>query len=120
MIWGSALGAGCGAGSLAALGPHLDFAFSYKPVVAFILATALVYFYWQLVFRAVEEPTLRLKRNSATVVMCLLGVAALLYPIRFIAPHNYGEVLTGLVTAFIALSGVATLLLLTRRFFNES
>jgi hypothetical protein len=119
MVWGSAVGAGFGAGSLAALQPHLDFAFSYKPVVAFVVATMLVYFYWQLIFRSLEEPSLRPKRNVATVLLCLLGVAGLLYPIRFIAPHNYGEVLTGLVTAFIALSGVATLLLMTIRFFND-
>jgi hypothetical protein len=119
MIWGSAIGAGIGAGSLAALQPHLEFAFSYRSVIAFVLATMLVYCYWKLIFRSLEVPNLKVKRNVATVLMCLLGVAGLLYPIRFIAPHNYGEVLTGLITAFIALSGVATLLLLTARFFNQ-
>ncbi|MDB6030698.1 MAG: hypothetical protein JWM16_1036 [Verrucomicrobiales bacterium] len=119
MIWGSAIGAGFGAASLAALQPHLDFAFSYRPVLAFIVAMALVYFYWNLIFRSLDEPALRVRRNVATGLICLLGIAGLLYPIRFIAPHNYGEVMTGLITAFVALSGVAALLLLCRRFFNE-
>jgi hypothetical protein len=119
MVWGSAVGAGFGAGSLAALRPHLDFAFSYKPVVAFLVAAMVVYFYWQLIFRSLDEPGLRVRRNAATVLLCFLGVAGLLYPIRFIAPTNYGEVLTGLITAFIALSGVAMLLLLMARFFND-
>jgi hypothetical protein len=119
IIWGSAVGAGFGAASLAALQPHLDFVFSYRSVIAFILATALVSGYWKLIFRSLEEPSLKGKRNVATAVVCLLGLVALLYPIRYIAPNNYGEVMTGLITAFIALSGVATLLLMTARFFRE-
>lgn len=120
MIWGSAIGAGFGAASLAALQPRLDFAFSYKAILAFFAGTALVYFYWRFIFSSLAEEGSKAPRTAFTVFMCLLGIAGLLYPLRFVAPNHFGEVLTGLLTAFLALSGVATLLVVCTRFLRES
>jgi hypothetical protein len=119
MIWGSALGAGLGAGSLAALRPHLNFVLGANVVVGFCLGFLAVYGYWTLMFKAVGNPQGRMHRRLASGLMAFLGIAALLYPIRYIAPVNYQEVTVGLATAFCALSGVGALLFLTSRCFEE-
>jgi hypothetical protein len=119
IIYGSSLGVGAAAASLEALRPHYIFEFSARTVFAFALGMGVLWAYWQIVFSPRDTRGWRIFRNLATIGVIAGGLLAFLYPLRYIAPSRYPELATGLCAAIFALSGVAIMLLLCRRFFED-
>lgn len=119
IIYGSSVGVGAAAASLEALRPHYLFEFSGRTLIAFVLGAAVLWVYWQIVFSEREGRAWQLFRRLATFGIIAGGLVAFLYPLRYIAPTRYPELATGLCAAIFALSGVAIMLLLCRRFFED-
>src|SRR6266566_1501435 len=119
MVLSSSVACGFAAASLEALQPDFSFHVSGKTPVAFAVGAALVWIYWRIIFSASKAPRQNRLRFTASALLILAGVAGFLYPLRFIAPNNYADVLIGLAIAFGVLSGVAGLLLYCKRFLDE-
>src|ERR1700733_13166834 len=97
ITFGSALTWGGIMASLQALTPApagFSFHVSWLTVAAFIGGTAAVYFFWRLI---------------AEALLILSGVAAFLYPLRFVPKSKLPEISIGLAFAVAALSIVAAL-----------
>ena len=119
IIWGSSVAVGAAAASLEALRPHYVFEFSARTVVAFAVGMGVLWVYWQILFNESNTPGWRVLRRVATAVVGIGGLTAFLYPLRYIAATRYPDLATGLFAAIFALSGVAILLLLCRRMFED-
>jgi len=119
MVLGSSLAAGFGTASLEALQPNFSFRVSLKTLGAFIFGFATLYIYWRILFHPSKGPGWKWLRISASALLALGGVAAFLYPLRFITPGKRQDVAVGLAIAFCALLGVATLLFWCRRFLEN-
>ncbi len=91
------------------------FSFSASPTtaIAFCLGAALSTAYWKLVLQSNKS------RRLATALMVLAGIVMFLYPLRFIPAEKLPDMSLGLLFAIIALSGVAALLLMMRRFLDS-
>jgi hypothetical protein len=118
IIYGSSLALGAAAASLEALRPHYEFVFSTRTGLAFFLGAGVLWGYWQILFHPDNRRHWRLVRGLATAVVGVGGLAAFLYPLRYVAASRYPELATGLFAAVFALSGVAIMLLLCRRLFE--
>lgn len=119
IIWGSSLAGGFGAASMEALEPNLSFALSFKTLIAFLCGTALVVAFWKSIFHPTIGPCRKILRLVTSVLLIAGGFAGVLYPLRFVAPSQFPALITGLAVAVCALSGVAALLYLCKRFFDE-
>jgi hypothetical protein len=114
---GSALTWGGIMASLQALRPDatgFSFHASWLTFVAFIAGTASVYFFWKVMLRKAAGQ--KLWRRIAEALLILSGVAAFLYPLRFVPKAKLPEISIGPAIAFVALSMVGFLLLAIRRF----
>jgi hypothetical protein len=58
-------------------------------------------------------------RRAALAVVTALGVAAFFYPLRMVPDEKFRPIFEGLAVAMIALSVLATLLLILYRFFEK-
>jgi hypothetical protein len=119
IIYGSSLGSGAAAASLEALRPHCTFEFSARTVLAFAVGMGVLWVYWRILFSPRDSRGWRVLRGFATGVVGIGGLAAFLYPLRYIAATRYPDLATGLFAAVFALSGVAIMLLLCRRLFED-
>lgn len=119
--FGSALTWGGIMASLQALTPApegFSFRISWLTFAAFFLGTAAVYLFWRVMLRKTEGSHQKLWRLIAEILLVLSGVAAFLYPLRFVPKSKLPEISIGLAFAVVALSIVACMLLLIRRFLN--
>jgi cation transport ATPase len=108
--------------SLQALTPVADgftFQLSWLTIAAFIGATAIVYFCWQVLFKHRHGANEKIWRIALEILMVLSGVAAFLYPLRFVPKAKLPEICIGLASATVALSIVGILLLRIGRFLQE-
>jgi len=119
MVLGSSLAAGFAVGSLEALQPNFSFKVSAKTVIAFALGAAMVWIYWTILLNPSKTPRQNRLRWVASAVLFLAGVAGFLYPLRFIAPNNYPDVILGLGAALCGISVIAVLLLACKRFLDR-
>ncbi len=119
MVFGSSLAFGFAGASLEALQPGFSFHISWRTVAVFFIASTILYIYWRILLHPGQEPRQRTLRITASIFLALAGIAGFLYPLRFIAPNNYTEVIIGLVTAFCGLTGVAVLLICCKRFLDK-
>lgn len=119
MIGSSCLAAGFVVASLEALRPNFLFKISVRTVLAFLGGSMLLYIYWRIILHSSQTPGQRRLRQTSSLLLVVGGLAAFLYPIRFIAPNSFGEVGVGLVMAFAGLSAVAMLLFACKRFLDR-
>ena len=119
MVLGSALAAGFAVGSLEALQPDFSFKISAKTVIAFALGAAVLGIYWSILLNPSKTPRRNRLRWMASAALFLAGVAGFLYPLRFIAPNNYPDVIIGLGAALCGIGVVAVLLLACKRFLDR-
>jgi len=119
MIVSSCLAAGFVLASLEALRPSFSFKISLRTVLAFLGGSMLLYVYWRIILHPSQTPGQRRWRRASSVLLVLGGLAAFLYPIRFIAPNSFGEVAGGLLMAFAGLAGVTLLLFACKRFLDR-
>ncbi len=115
MIWGSSLPAGAILAALQALQADYSFKTSLFTFVAFIVGTSIGLIFWKIIF----ETTRPIWRMIASTVMTFGGIAAFLYPLRFIPVSKLAELMTGLSFAVFALSLAAIMMLKLRDFFDE-
>lgn len=126
-MFSTALGVGVVAASLYSLrkAPSgLTFDLTIGSVVAFIAGAVAGWWYWRAVGKLVlahaegsSERRTKLRIYSGLLV--LLGVAAFLYPIRFVPPENLRPVLEGLGMAFLVLTGVGVVLWQIKRYLDR-
>ncbi len=113
VVGSSALGIGTLMASLTVLEPtDHGFEFRWSPYVplTFLIGALLAWAYWRLIFKLASresDPVRSARRlKQAVVGLLALGVLTFLYPLRFVAEERRTDVLIGLGTAIIALSGV--------------
>jgi hypothetical protein len=112
----TAIGFGCGVGSLQSLhwGPAgLMFQVSAGTFVAFAIGAAVGLLYW----RAVTSGA-RSARNGSKWLL-LGGVALFFYPLRFVPAEKLPDIAIGLALAVTALSTVACMLWQVKRFLDH-
>jgi hypothetical protein len=119
MIVSSCLAAGFVLASLEALRPNFAFKVSARTALAFVGGSVLLYVYWKIILHPSQAPGQRRLRQTSSALLILSGLAAFLYPIRFIAPNSFGEVAVGLVMAFAGVAGVTLLLFVCKRFLDR-
>ncbi|HZV33650.1 MAG TPA: hypothetical protein VFB72_03670, partial [Verrucomicrobiae bacterium] len=105
MVAGTAIAFGCMAGSLEALrgGPGgFSFQISWRTFLAFAVGGLAVVPFWNIVFGLVSNNRTRSRHVRAAILFLLIGIAAFLYPLRFIPKEKLPEVYTGLVFAVCA------------------
>jgi hypothetical protein len=120
MSFSTALGLGGMFASLQAL--YLDasgFSFRLSPgtLAAFAMGSAAGLVYWKIVSHDGMDGKSRLGR-AATILLAMAGVAAFLYPLRFVPAEKMREIAKGLATAVVALSLVGFMLRRLKRFFD--
>jgi hypothetical protein len=118
MIWGTSLAVGFAAASLAALQPDFSFRLSPRTFLAGAMGAAFTACYWRILLSSTGSGRKYLRVGASALLFCG-GVAGFLYPLRFIAPDNYSDVLAGLAIAFCGLTGVALLLFWCKRFLDK-
>lgn len=122
MIWGSAVAFGFLAAALQALRPRpagFTFELSALTCLAFILGTAVGVVFWKIILSRAGGARQRQVRFVIELVLLLLGAAAFLYPLRFVPTEKLPEMFIGLVTAAVALSILAGLLIMMGRFLES-
>lgn len=123
MIAGTAIGFGCMAASLEALrssSSGFSFQVTWRTFVAFVLGAAAVVPVWKIAFGIVSKNRTRSRHVWAALLLLLVGVAAFLYPTRFIPSEKLPELYIGLSLAVMALSILACILIAVARFFEET
>jgi len=118
VVFGSSLAAGFVAATLQALRPHLNFDVSLRTVMAFAGGMGALWVYWSIILHP-SLPGWRFMSVVATGLLVIGGVWAFLYPVKFVNPSAFKELTVGLIAAVCALTGVAGLLLLCKRFFER-
>jgi hypothetical protein len=122
IILGTSIAFGCVLGSLEALRPSrtgYSFEITLRTFVAFLVGAALVFPFWHIIFRAARTPHQKSSRRWAMVFLVLFGIGAFLYPLRFMPTEKLSALLIGLTASVVALSGVAGLLLMVKRFVDQ-
>jgi hypothetical protein len=121
MIAGTAIAFGFMAASLEALRSSpsgFSFQISARTFFAFVLGAAAVFPFWKIVFNLVSGNRQRKRHICAALLLLLIGVAAFLYPTRFVPKEKLKDLYTGLAFAVCALSMLAGLLVVIGRFFE--
>jgi hypothetical protein len=85
---------------------------------AFVVGFAVGLIYWRIVLAGSTGGRTVLLRISSFLLL-LGGVAAFLYPLRFLPAEKLPEVFVGLFTAAVALSLVAFVLWRFKKFFEQ-
>lgn len=88
--------------------------YSSATIIAFVCGSALMV----PCFKAIFSPVRKGFRRIAWVVVITIGLSGFLYPLRFMPVEKRRDISIGLVSAVIALSGIAGLLLLSHRFLE--
>jgi hypothetical protein len=121
MVGGTAIGFGFMVASLEALrssSSGFSFQITWRTCVAFVLgATALVPF-WKIVFGLVSGDRTRSRHVWAALLFLLIGVAAFLYPTRYVPSEKLPELYTGFFLAVCTLSLLAGILIVIGRFLE--
>jgi hypothetical protein len=95
-----------------------SFHFSVGTLAAFAIGFAVGLIYWRIVsLDAAGGASLLLRASS--FLLLLGGVAAFLYPLRFLPAEKLHEVLQGLTAAVVALSLIALMLWRLKIFFDQ-
>jgi hypothetical protein len=88
---------------------------SWRTLAGFVVGVVLADpCFWVIVYSRKKK-----LRRAALALVAAAGVACFLYPLRFVPRQTLPSLLTGLGCAVLALSIVAGLLLLVRRFFES-
>lgn len=122
IVLGTSIGFGCVVGSLEALRPsHAGFTFQItgRSFVAFAIGAILVFPFWRIIFSPSQSAHQTASRRWAMIFLAILGLASFLYPLRFIPNEKISSLLIGLGAAICALTGVAGLLWMMKRFLDR-
>ncbi len=122
IILGTSLGFGCVIGSLEALRPSLagfTFQITGRSFLAFAIGAVLVFPFWRVIFSPSLSAHQTASRRWAMVFLAILGLVSFLYPLRFIPNEKISSLLIGLGAALCALTGVAALLWMMKRFLDR-
>ena len=122
MVWGSSLAFGFLGAALQALRPEptgFTFRVSVMTFAAFLIGTGIGYVFWKIILNRTGGTRQRSVRFFVEVLLLLLGVAAFLYPLRFVPADKLPEMFIGLITAVISLSLLAGVLIEVGRFFES-
>lgn len=121
MVIGTAIGVGCMAASLESLRASpsgFSFQITIRTFVAFVLAAALMIPFWRIAFEIVSGKQVRSRHIWAALLILVLGIAAFLYPLRFVPANVRPDLFTGLILAIFALSVLAFILVRIVKFLN--
>ncbi len=121
MIAGTAIGFGFMAASLEALRPSpngFTFQITARTFLAFALGVAAVIPFWKVAFGLVTGNRTRSRHVWAALLLLVVGVAAFLYPTRFVPSEKRHDLYIGLVLAVFALSVLASILVMIGRFLE--
>jgi hypothetical protein len=122
IIWGTAVAFGFLAAALQALRPTpAGFTFQVSPLTffAFAVGTGVFRLFWKIILNGSGGARQKSARFWAELALLVLGMAAFLYPLRFVPSEKLPEMITGLVTAAFALSMLGGLLVMAGRFFES-
>jgi len=122
MVLGTAIAFGCLVASLEALRSSpsgMSFQISLRTLLAFALGAAAVFPFWKIVFNLVSRNRQRSRHVWAALLLLLIGVAAFLYPSRFVPSEKLHDMYIGLIFAVCALSLLAGLLVMIGRFLES-
>lgn len=122
IVLGTSIGFGCVVGSLEALRPsHAGFTFQITgwSFVAFAIGAIIVFPFWRVIFSPSQSAQQSASRRWAVIFLAVLGLASFLYPLRFIPNEKISSLLIGLGVAICALTGVAGLLWMMKRFLDR-
>ena len=92
----------------------LSFQLSWRTLVVFVLGAL----FFVPCFKVVFQSPNRKSRIIALASVCVVGVAAFLYPLRYVPMEKHGEIFIGLAIATVLLSGIGIALLVINRFLN--
>jgi len=119
MIIGSSIGAGVAVAFTQALQPDFSMRFTWYSLIAFAIGAAWFVLFWKLLFSPRPIFQGKVARFAIVGVMLVSGIAGFLYPMKFVPRHNYHDLVIGLAAAVCALTGVAVLLLLCKKFLDN-
>jgi hypothetical protein len=100
----------------------LQFTWHWSIILWMVIATVWNWRFWNVVWLTQTEPTPERKRVLKVYcgILFLIGLAAFLYPIRFIERSYWAGVATGLATAFTFLGVMFWIIYkFGQRFFEE-
>ena len=93
----------------------LSFELSWRTFVVFVLGGL----FFVPCFKVIFQSSNRKARVVALASVCEVGVAAFLYPLRYVPKEKHGEIFIGLAIATVLLSGIGIALLSINRFLNN-
>jgi hypothetical protein len=93
----------------------LSFELSWRTLVVFALGAL----FFVPCFKVIFQSSNRKSRAIALAAVCAVGVAAFLYPLRYVPMEKHGEIFVGLAIATVLLSGIGIALLSINRFLNR-
>jgi hypothetical protein len=93
----------------------LSFELSWRTIVVFALSAL----FFVPCFKVIFQSSNRKARVVALASVCAVGVAAFLYPLRYVPVEKHGEIFIGLAIATVLLSGIGIALLVINRFLNS-
>lgn len=122
IIWGTAVAFGFLAASLQALRSNpagFTFQVSVLTFFAFAVGVGIVLGFWKIILNRSGGARQKSRRFWAELLLLLFGMAAFLYPLRFVPADKLPEMITGLIIAVFALSLVGCLLVMVGRFLES-
>src|SRR5262245_61147448 len=126
--WCSALGLGAMAAflySIKQVTPDFQYRISFGTGASFLVAVALSWAYWRLVFgkpNSSEDGLSKARKRWLIILSACLTVATLapfVYALRGVTNEKVAEIIEGTALAVLVLSGVGFLLWKTARFLEE-
>jgi hypothetical protein len=118
MTYGSSLCGAFVAAALQAFRGGMSFEFSIFTLIAAVIGFVAFVVFWKLFFSERKKRQTKIIFIAVTIILIAGGVAGVLYPLRFVASHEFPNLVKGLVAAAFALSGGALLLFGCKRFFD--
>jgi CDP-diglyceride synthetase len=118
IVYGFSLSFGLVIASLEALRPNaagFTLRFSWWTLLALIIGTGIMWPWFRIVMYSQRKPLRRL----ALLVVVMMGLAAFFYPLRMVPSEKFGAVFIGLGAAVVALSVLASMLIVLYRFFES-
>ena len=102
----------------------LVFELNAASVIAFLAAGVLAWFYWRMVAKLATgavpgmKPKFPPRFAAFSAALALIGLAAFLYPLRFIPAEKRADIFIGLLLAVAVLSGVGFVMWKVRNFLE--
>ena len=90
------------------------FEFSWRTILTFVISAALLVPCFKIAFLSPSKRA----RIATFVLVAVIGLASLLYPLRFVQSEKLGAIFTGLTIATCVLSTIGGILFAINRFLN--